>query len=416
MTTHSKSRLLRAAALVWLNRALLRTRLRRAKDGWRRGASLCLTQETSRFVLSAFNLDALSDAPPNADPAIHIASRLNVFLQTEPDSHHHIEPTDTAHIVRPHDGPGYSLRFEPRPAGAPRFIRPDTWTATSDDTTPRNPLPVFEFVCRTDDHPGVDLWLRINHTAADGVPVQEMLTRLERAWGTTGPVTFPTPEEFSPHSHPRPTPGRPDAVELQTFIDFSPLLAWRKKQNQVLPEPITVSAALQWWLAKHRAFPHFHFGSTVDVPPVNGLNRGVGVVVVKPADYFDKPNGLARYVKHFNRQVALTRRRATASHKTLDAAAHLPPDLAKAALIFGLHQGKHAFGRIGLSIIKDAKVFVAPLGDAGHGDGFIAIGNTSLPTSSGPPVACVTIKGLSPRIATHAQILREVIHLVAESQ
>jgi hypothetical protein len=142
----------------------------------------------------------------------------------------------------------------------------------------------------------------------------------------------------------------------------------------------------------------------------------VGVVVIRPVDYFDRPDGLARYVADFNRDMALTRQRKSEGCKIIDACAYVPAPLASALLRHGLDEGKRAFGSIALTVVKDAKVFGAPLGDTGHPDGFIAIGSVSCASSNGHPVGCVTVKGLAPRIAPYARILHETMALVPAVQ
>ena len=52
-------------------------------------------------------------------------------------------------------------------------------------------------------------------------------------------------------------------------------------------------------------------------------------------------------------------------------------------------------------MLKDARVFGAPLAETGHINGFIAIGSLALPTESGKPVGCITIKGPAERIAEY---------------
>ena len=86
-----------------------------------------------------------------------------------------------------------------------------------------------------------------------------------------------------------------------------------------MSEPMTVAAAVIWCLTNTPAFPDIRIGSTVEMPAVDALGRGVGIVVARPADYFGRKDGLARYVREFNRQLALTRRRVSGGCKTLDA-------------------------------------------------------------------------------------------------
>jgi hypothetical protein len=257
-----------------------------------------------------------------------------------------------------------------------------------------------------------DLWVRVNHVGVDGVPAQEMLLRLEKAWGVREPVLVPGSAEFEAHTGPRSTPGRAGIVEVQTFIDFSRLLAWRRRQNEKLSEPMTFSAAMLWWMARHEKFSGIFMGTTVEIPEGDGLGRRVGVVVVRPGKYFAKADGLARYVRNFNRQLALARKRRSEDCKTLDAAARLPAKVAEAVLRFALDRTGRAFGSLGLTIVKDAKIFVAPLGDAGHVSGFIAVGGVSLEAADGKRVGCVVVKGPGERISSYAKVLREVVERV----
>src|SRR5450755_3949160 len=48
---------------------------------------------------------------------------------------------------------------------------------------------VLDFVARIYES-SVDLWLNVHHAGADGAPIQEMLSRLERAWGVSGAPDF----------------------------------------------------------------------------------------------------------------------------------------------------------------------------------------------------------------------------------
>jgi hypothetical protein len=258
--------------------------------------------------------------------------------------------------------------------------------------------------------------VRANHVGIDGVPVQEILTRLEAAWGVVAPVEYPACGAFANAcAGPRAcSASRDELAEVQAFVDFAPLLAWRLRQNAILRdqgrEPLPVSAAVTWCLARHPAFRGIRIASTVDVPPVDGLGRGVGVVVIRPADFLDhSDDGLARYAAAFAREVDLVRRRCSAGSRTLDAAALLAPEVAGTLLRHALTSSDRAFGSMGLSIIKDAKVFGAPLADVGQPDGFIAIGSLSLPTTDGRKAGCVCIKGPRSRIAEHPRFIAEAI-------
>lgn len=405
--------------LMLINRALLRAKLRRRRDGWRRGAGLVLRGEAATFVLSAFGLDVWSDASEQRSNDIvttqkHLQERLAMFLAGERDSHVRVNRDECEDRVESCAGPSYTLGFEPWVDGCERFVRPEKWGGRDCSASASESKRVLlNVIGRIDDWGRADVWMRINHVAADGVPMQEMISRLERAWGAANDIVYPTPESFAPHVGPRSCVGRDGFCEMQAFLDFSPLLAWRRKVNAKLPEPITVSAALMWCLARQPALAKVYIGTTVDVPAIKDrgvhLGRCVGVVVIRPGDYINRADGLAEYVRAFNRELELTRTRQSSGAKTLDACALMRPKLAKTLLTYALDHDTRAFGTMGLTILKDAKVFGAPMGDAGHNDGFIAIGSINLPTSDGRKVGCVAIKGPGERIEQYPAIIQEAI-------
>jgi hypothetical protein len=267
---------------------------------------------------------------------------------------------------------------------------------------------LLNIVARIHSDGRADLWFRVDHSAADGTPIQGALTRLEKSWGASQATVYPTPEEFAPFTRLRPCKTRPGIAEIQTFIDFGPLLDWRKRQNSHLLVPLTISASLLWHLARDPAFAGIHMGSTVEIPPFNGLRRGVGIVVIRPQDYFSPPDGLAKYAADFGRLVDLTRRRASAALKNLDAAAFIPPALETFLLRRALNQAGTAFGSLVVSVIRDARIFGATIADAGLPHGFIALGSAALAAAGGKAVGCVTIKGPAARIASYPALLQKI--------
>src|SRR5436305_14445038 len=80
-----KLTLLGGISLVSFQRLLVKLRLRRRADGWRRGASLVLRGEPAMFYLSAFGLDA-GGGEGMAPATLHemqerIGSKLKQFLE-----------------------------------------------------------------------------------------------------------------------------------------------------------------------------------------------------------------------------------------------------------------------------------------------------------------------------------------------
>jgi hypothetical protein len=411
--------ILPAVARVLASRVALATGLRQRPDGWRRAAGLVLRSEASTFVLSAFGLDAWSDlrqtshASPHephdtASTQSHLEHRLAAFLASEPRFRIRVITHGIEDRAEPSPTPGFTLRFEPMPEGPARFVAPASWKP---DPTHSHPTAsaIANLVCRVSHLGACDVWARFNHAVIDGVPAQEIMSRLETAWGSAEPVTFPTPEAFEPLATPRTSPGRADLAEIQSFVDFAPLLAWRKQVNATLPEPLTVTGAILWRLGQHPSLAGLHLGTTVETAAQGAIDRGVGVISVIPRNYAPRPNGLARFAQDFAREMERTRRRATSGCKALDAAALIPQSSARALLDRTLERSPRVFGAAALSMLKDAKVFGAPISEVGHPRGLMTIGSLSLPATDGRKVGCVCVKGPREAIAPYPRILREVM-------
>ncbi len=410
--------LISTAARLSAHRASLALGLRTPRDGWRRAATIVLRREPGTFVLSAFALNARPPAAPHADHSPDslrdlVSSRLHEFLRREPSCHIRVVHDEHQDTLDPTIAPAYTLAFDDWIDGPPRFLPPRSWRTHAHSPAPLGPDhdAFVDVVARVRPDGAADLWFRFNHAATDGVPAQALVSRLEHAWGVREQVLFPTPEEFVPFALPRPSPGRAGLAEIHTFVDVAALLAWRTRENANLPQPMTLSAALSWHLAAHPTFAHHHIASTVEVAPSRHRPAGVGLVVLKPLDYPRSPAGLARFVRDFNHLIDLNRRRASPACKALDAAAFLPAAREGDLLRHALQHSPKAFGSLGLTVLKEAKVFGAPIASHGHDQGFLALGSASLPTRDPRRVACLSVKGLAHHIAPYPAHLREALTL-----
>jgi hypothetical protein len=403
-----------AAPLVPLCRLAIATGLRPRPDGWRRAACLVLRNERSTFVLSAFGLRA-----DGAHATGALADRLGTALRLEPLARLRIRRGSVVDSVIAGTGASFTLRTEPMPQDASRFAMPRDWSGGAVDVrptdAPADSSPIIDLVARV--HTGrneFDVWLRFNHAATDGVPAQELVSRLEQALGTGEQVLYPEPDQFTPRCEPM--ADAPGVAQLQCFLDFAPLLAWRKDVNARIGEPLTLSAALTWRMGQLPEFRDVHFGSTVEsvhTPGPRGLPRGVGVVVARPGDFVrghaSQDAALAAFAREINRRVDAARTRSSGAARTLDAAACLPPALERSVLHHALDNMPSTFGHLGITMLKDAKVFGAPLADAGHPRGFVAVGAVNLPTGRDGLVGCVTVKGRAEVISRYAQVLMQAI-------
>jgi hypothetical protein len=285
------------------------------------------------------------------------------------------------------DFAGCVVREQPMPPGPARFAPPDFAAARHGG---RGVLNIV--VRRVADE--VDVWAQVHHAALDGVPLQELLGRLRERWGTAAAVTFPTPEAFEASGAGLPRPCHRDGerpVDLEFgYVDFAPLLRRRKEVNaRIGGGGITVGGLLVWELSREAAFDGLRFATTVETPALDGMPRGVNFASARPADF---SGDLAAFAPSFAKLVEDTRARRGPGNQATDALGLLPSGLLARVLAENTDQTNHTFGTIGLSIIKDAEAFVAPIADHGFADGFIAVGGMNWPTADGRRVASVSVK------------------------
>jgi hypothetical protein len=251
-------------------------------------------------------------------------------------------------------------------------------------------LGVLSFVVRRFGD-ACDVWAYAHHTGTDGVPLQELVTRLTAAWGRAGVLNFPEPET-DPVIRPCHLPGERPVYESMSFHDFSGLLAERKRLNATKAPgdaEVSIGGVFMTTLANEPEMKGVKFGTTVDVSASRDEGRGVGMVSLAPGTF----DSVRAFAKAYDAAVADCRVRKGPAAKAIETAKQLPAWLHRALLVQFPEVTDGTFGSTGLSILRDADVFVAPYADLGFPGGFIAIGNVSRPTASGRRVGCVSVKG-----------------------
>jgi hypothetical protein len=266
--------------------------------------------------------------------------------------------------------------------------------------------------------PSVDVWMSAHHVGLDGVPLQELVTGLEQAWGRSEPVQFPAPDRDRPFMDARScsVPGERKVEEMLTFVDFSPVVALRERLNArhaaAVGAPMTFGTVLAWLFSLEPEFARLRIASTVDVASSGGYERDVDVVPLRPADFAaggDLWNGIVPFATEFNRLIALSRSRTSPLRRNMQTAGLLPPHVHSEALYSNPAALDDTFGSLCITIIRDASVFVAPMTDLGLGHGFFAIGSTSLPSPDGGRVTAVSIKGEAGSVTRNYAVLQRII-------
>ena len=263
-----------------------------------------------------------------------------------------------------------------------------------------------------------DVWISAHHVGLDGVPLQELVTGLERAWGRCEPVLFPSPDRDRPFMDARTcsVPGERHVEEMLAFVDFSPVIALRETLNTThaaaVGATITFGTVIAWLVSLEPEFAGIRIASTVDVASSDGYDRDVDVVPLRPADFAvgeDPWNGFVPFATEFNRLIALSRSRSSPLRRNMQTAGLLPPQIHSQAVYSNPAALDDTFGSLCITIIRDASVFVAPMTDLGLGHGFFAIGSTSLPSADGGRVTAVSIKGDAGALTRNYAVLQRII-------
>jgi hypothetical protein len=251
--------------------------------------------------------------------------------------------------------------------------------------------------------PVLDLWWQIHHAAADGAELQEILNRLKSDFGNEE-VAFPEKSSQPTFVTACEITGVEPAIALAVgFLDLQTLLCERRRLNELNRSKIEVPlvAVLLWNIVQQPEFRGRRFAIAVDVPPDHRFGRAVDLISVAP----ESPSGLftdeelLAFVREFNSLAAAARNRTSPTYRAMEQLAILPSWFAHYLLKYNRTRTRTVYGSVGLSILRDASVFVAPMSDSGFDEGFLAIGNAGLTTVSQKKVACITFKGPRERIA-----------------
>ena len=280
----------------------------------------------------------------------------------------------------------------------------------------------LSWVARVGASGTVDLWVSAHHVGLDGVPLQELLDRLERSWGAGDIVAFPSPAPGRAFidAHPCHTPGEREVDQLVTFVDLSPLFALREDLNaryaRAIDGHVTFGTLIAWLLSQEPEFAGVRIASTVDVPASSGYERDVDVVSLRAADFAtgDGPwGGFVEYAREFNRLVAAARARTSPVRVGMQTAGLIPAWAHAAVVRANPSALDDTFGTLCVTIVREARVFIAPMTDLGLRHGFFAIGSARLPSGTGMPVTSVSVKGDAGRIAHYPAILQRVVERAA---
>lgn len=281
--------------------------------------------------------------------------------------------------------------------------------------------PGFGFMnisCRfSHDMREADLWFQFSHIPDDGVPMQEVLNNLKRQWGICAVLQFPA---LSARDNPRyelcsTQNGDKGIYHIRDFIDFRPFLQERRELNRknIGKNKITVTTAALfiWKLAHYPAFNDVKFSVPIDIRANTRRRRTLGFIFIRPGIYFDRhksDGGFMKFQREFNRQLRLTRRRASESYKLLEGYALMPPIAYNATIKILPYSLREFVGTVGVTIIKRADLFIAPYSDV-HSGGFIAVSNYFVPSEDGQKLCNISIKAPKKKIEEYLRTVKDIM-------
>ena len=251
--------------------------------------------------------------------------------------------------------------------------------------------------------PVLDLWWQIHHAAADGAELQEIHSRLKSDFGTEE-VAFPTKSSEPVFVTACEITGVEPPLALAVgFLDLQILLRERKRLNELNQSKTEVPlvAVLLWNIVQQPEFRCRRFAIAVDVPSNQQFGRAVDLISIAP----ESPSGLftdeelLAFAREFNSLAAAARHRTSPTYRAMEQLAVLPSWLAQCLLKYNRLRTRKVYGSVGLSMLRDASVFVGPMSDSGFDEGFLAIGKVGLTTVSQEKVACITFKGPRERVS-----------------
>lgn len=262
----------------------------------------------------------------------------------------------------------------------------------------------------SDDLSETDLWWQFSHVTADGAPMQEVMNELKTEWGTVGTLIYP------PQHH---TISVPDIVycgdkifRAKTFVDFSPLIAIRKKLNEKWEKEIngkvTLAGLFLWGISAHPFLKNKKFLVPVDMGDRDG-ERELGLLVIRPGkfrkDSSTELEGFLKFHKEFSKKMNDIREGHGESEEFLQLCTMLHPFFYHVAKFLAPSSLQEILGTVGFSMIRDAEMFVSPFTDF-QVNGFLTLGNVAVPTLNGQKAGALCICGDKKRIRSHLEALR----------
>ena len=273
-------------------------------------------------------------------------------------------------------------------------------------------------------HPGLgeaDLWIQYHHVPVDGLAMQEVLTELKTEWGNAGRMSFPAPGSDAAAVEIRETPHK-GLFRARAFFRFDGLLELRRRINRAyaaeMRGPATIAGMILWGLAKS---PQLHDvkmlfpvdvepGQVAEGKPPQRFERELSLVFIRPSDYMthiEKMGGFILFQREFNRRLKKTRYRCSETYEMIELLSMIHPLFYYYAKYLMPKEFHDVVGTFGLSVLRHAEVFIAPVTDL-QIRGFLAFGRMDMPCDGGGTAGCVSICGTREQIKAYLAALDRI--------
>ena len=170
----------------------------------------------------------------------------------------------------------------------------------------------------------------------------------------------------------------------------------------------SIAGLVMWGLTRHEAFVKQKILLPVDAGLHDG-DRHLGLLMIRPR-HFEHKNlsqleSYCAFQTEMNRRMLQARNGAGAVTEFLELCALMHPFFYHLARKIWPRALNEVLGTAGLSILKDAEVFISPMTEFQR-SGFIGIGNLTMPTVDGKTAAAVSITGTRSQIRSALEATR----------
>ena len=277
---------------------------------------------------------------------------------------------------------------------------------------------LLNVICRfTADYSESDLWFQYHHVPVDGMPMQEMLRNLKEVWGEVGPVRYPALSSSA--AQPEIFYFGNKLFRARVYVNFDKILSVRKYLNSKYYVEMggfaSVASLIAWGFAQQKYFRERKFLVPLDTELTSDApqDRNIGLIFIRPGKYFiegDYLQGFFNYQREYNRRLFATKQGESESYELIELYAMVHPLISRLARNVMPKAFGEVLGSAGLTILKDAEMFISPLTDLQF-NGFAAFGNLRMPTEDGKTAGAVSVCSTKDEIREYVK----AIYLLTEN-